>query len=331
MTPTGSTSVPYLLPGTSRASVELEREIRCVSGCRLPVLVQGESGSGKEGVSRAIHAWSPRHDGPFVAVNCAALSDSLLEAELFGAVRGAYTGCDRDRPGLLRLADGGTLLLDEIGEMSSALQGKLLRFLDSGDVRPVGGNRETLCDVRIVAATHRDLRLATTTDRFRADLWWRLAVLRIQVPSLRARNGDLPRIVEALAPRIEAECGLGPLTLTPGALRRLAEHSWPGNLRELRGVLARALLESGDRPVGAAAIRLDASPGAGPTESLCLEARMILRALETSSGHIGRAAADIGWSRQKLYRRMAALGIRPGQSMRRERAPTTSSASSTFQ
>jgi len=320
-----------LLPGVSPVWRDLVRSVRSAAGCRLPVLVRGESGSGKEGVARAIHAWGPQPRGPWVAVNCAALSESLLEAELFGAVRGAYTGCERDRPGLLRQADGGTLLLDEVGEMSAALQGKLLRFLDGGTFRAVGGTRETRCDVRVVAATHRDLLRSTEIGCFRSDLWWRLAVVRIDVPPLRRRPSDLPLIVETLAPRLESECSRAPLSLTDAAWARLAEHRWPGNVRELRGVLARALLEANSLPFDEHAIRFDPAVGAGPASKQRLEERMIREALDATAGHIGRTAAQIGWSRQKLYRRMSALGIRPVQSSRRDLESTTSSASSTFQ
>jgi len=320
-----------LLPGESPTWRDLVRAVHTVAGCRLPVLVRGESGSGKEGVARAVHAWGPRSRGPFVAINCAALSETLLEVELFGAVRGAYTGCERDRSGLLRQAHDGTLFLDEVGEMSPALQGKLLRFLDDGAVRPVGGTHETLCNVRIVAATHRDLHRSTGTGRFRTDLWWRLAVARIEVPPLRRRLVDLPLIVERLAPCLEAECGRGPLRLTERAWTRLSEHPWPGNIRELRGVLARALLDATTLPLDEDSIHLDPALGGERIEAKGLEERMIREALDSSTGHIGRTAARIGWSRQKLYRRMSALGIRTAQSMRRDLVPTTSSANSTFQ
>lgn len=319
-----------LLPGDSPAARRLRRAVVSAAGCRLPVLVHGESGSGKEGVARAVHAWGPGRRGSLVAVNCAALSESLLEAELFGAVRGAYTGCDRDRPGLLREAHEGTLLLDEVGEMSPGLQGKLLRFLDDGTVRPVGGIGQTKCDVRIVAATHRDLRPARQKGGFRNDLWWRLAVVRIEVPPLRRRLPDLPAIVAVLAPRLEAECRRGPLELTAGAWQRLAEHRWPGNVRELRGVLARALLAANELPLSSGALLFD---GSDPKreEINGLEERMIREALDAAGGHVARTAARIGWSRQKLYRRMHALGIRTAQSTRRDFDSTTSSASSTFQ
>ncbi|NIM00058.1 MAG: hypothetical protein GTN89_03735 [Acidobacteria bacterium] len=320
-----------LLPGDSPAWRELLDSLRSVAPSRLPVLIQGESGSGKDGVARAVHTWSLRSEGPFVAVNCASLNESLLEAELFGAVRGAYTGCERDRPGLLGQADRGTLFLDEVGEMSAALQGKLLRFLDNGGFRPVGATCERSSDVRIVAATHRDLHRATATGRFRPDLWWRLAVIRIDVPPLRYRLTDLPLIVDRLAPGLERECGRGPLALTDAAWSRLAEHPWPGNVRELRSVLARALLSTGELPLRARTIRLDRPAHAAGDEARTLEERMIRDALASAAGHIGHAAARIGWSRQKLYRRMEALGLRTTQSTRRDLEPTTSSASSTFQ
>ncbi len=295
------------------------------------MLIHGESGSGKEGVARTVHAWSARSGGPFVAVNCASLSETLLEAELFGALRGAYTGCERDRPGLLRQADRGTLFLDEVGEMSPALQGQLLRFLDNGGFRPVGATHEQASDVRIVAATHRNLHRSTATGRFRLDLWWRLAVIRVDVPPLRGRLEDLPLIVERLAPGLESECGRGPLRLTDGAWTRLANHPWPGNIRELRGALARALLSCERLPLPARAIRLDEPVTLTREPSRSLEETMIRDALIGSAGHMGRAAERIGWSRQKLYRRMDALGLRTPQSTRRDFEPTTSSASSTFQ
>ena len=320
-----------LLPGESPAWSQLVRSVRSAASCRLPVLVQGESGSGKEGVARAVHAWGSRSRGPFVAINCASLSETLLEAELFGAVRGAYTGCERDRPGVLRQADGGTLFLDEVGEMSAGLQGKLLRFLDDGSVRPVGGERENQHEVRIVAATHRNLRRSTETGRFRSDLWWRLAVIRIEVPPLRRRISDLRLIVERLAPSLEMECGRGPLSLAESAWARLAQHRWPGNIRELRSVLARALIDSDDLPLDADSIRLDPASGSQRAETSGLEERMIREALDASAGQISRAAASIGWTRQKLYRRMSALGLRSDQSMRRDVESTTSSANSTFQ
>ena len=295
--------VEQRLPGRSAAWRRLQRQVARAAGCALPALVRGESGCGKERVARSLHDLGPRRSRAFVTINCAALPETLLEAELFGAVRGAYTGCDRDRPGLLRQADRGTLFLDEIGEMTLAVQAKLLRVLDGAPLRAVGGNEERSVNVRFVAATHRDLEQRVAEGRFRADLWWRLAILRLDVPPLRARRDDLRGLVQRLAPELEQQCGRAPLGLTDDAWQRLENHDWPGNVRELRGVLARALIASDRLPIPATAIQLDGRPRDG------LEATMIRTALHETAGTISAAARRIGWTRQKLYRRMDALGI----------------------
>src|SRR6185369_1321683 len=180
------------------------------------------SGSGKEGIARFLHDRSPRADGPFVALNCGALPESLLESELFGAARGAYTGADQERPGLFRLAHGGTLFLDEVGDMPSVMQAKLLRVLQEGRVRPVGARAETAVDVRVIAATHRDLRAREREGLFRADLLYRLAVVELRVPPLRERLDDLPLLVEHLLARLEATTASGPLSIAESALHKLA-------------------------------------------------------------------------------------------------------------
>ena len=298
------TDSPFTLPGRSSRWRAMRRQVERAARCRLPALIRGESGSGKERVARALHAWSGVANAPFVIVNCAAIQEQLLEAELFGAMRGAYTGCDRDRIGLLGEADGGTLFLDEIGEMSLPLQAKILRVLDGAPVRALGGIAERRVDVRFVAATHRDLEEAVAAGRFRADLWWRLAMIRIDVPPLRSRLEDLAGLIEALAPELERECERGPLALTDAAFERLRQHLWPGNVRELRGVLARALISCDRLPITPQSIELDES------RTPSLEACMIREALHGSAGTITAAAEKIGWSRQKLYRRMEALGIR---------------------
>jgi DNA-binding NtrC family response regulator len=285
--------------------------VRRIAPTSLPVLVQGESGSGKEGVSRALHRLGPRSAGPFVAINCTAVTESLLEAELFGAVRGAYTGLDRDRPGLLRQAHDGTLFLDEVGDMPPAMQAKLLRVLESGRVRPVGGVHESVVDVRIVAATHRDLRRWVEDGRYRADLYYRLAVLRVDVPPLRERIEDLPALVADLAPRLERDTGCSSVRLAPEAWQALRTYSWPGNVRELHASLARALLRAGGGEILARHLEL-APAGATPqlVVGASLEQSMVRAALREAGGSIALAASRIGWSRQKLYRRMHALGVR---------------------
>ena len=285
-----------------------------VARSNLPVLVQGETGSGKEGIARLIHGNSPRHQGPFVAFNCTALAETLVEAELFGSARGAYTGSIRDRQGLFRLAHGGTLLLDEVGDMPSTTQAKLLRTLQESRVRPVGGESDVSIDVRIIAATHRDLEHRVETGRFRSDLFYRLAVVRVDVPALRERISDLPLLVDSLASRLERETGRGPLRLSGRALAALRTHDWPGNVRELHAVLARALLRADgakieDYHLGQLAGGPTAFAGKQNGMSASLERRMIEAALRNADGSIAGAAREIGWTRQKLYRRVKALGL----------------------
>jgi DNA-binding NtrC family response regulator len=313
--------------------------VRRIARTRLPVLVLGETGSGKERVARAIHAWGRRPSGPFVAFNCAAISESLFEAELFGVVRGAYTGADRDREGLLREATGGTLFLDEIGDLPASMQPKLLRALESGKARPVGGPRELEVDCRLVAATHRDLRSRVRSGAFREDLLHRIAVTEVRVPSLRERPEDLPRIIDSLSSRLLSETGFGPIRLSPGALDDLSSRPWPGNIRQLHATLARALIDSAGATVEPR--HLSPRPHEG-RELPELERRMIELALSRSGGVIAYAARRIGWSRQKLYRRIRVLGISyrreavVRQSPLRSEPPaaasgTRSSKSSTFQ
>jgi transcriptional regulator with PAS, ATPase and Fis domain len=280
----------------------------------LPVLVLGETGSGKEGAARLLHSEGQRCTAPFVAVNCTALSETLLEAELFGAVRGAYTGAERNRPGLFRLAEGGTLLLDEVGDMPPAMQAKLLRVLEESRVRPVGGEEEAVVDVRIVAATHRDLTRLVRDGAFRADLYYRLAIVEVAVPPLRDRLEDLPLLVEHLAPRLARETGRSYSGVATSAWDVLGRYDWPGNVRELRTVLARALLRADGRAIASrhldplqphpAHLSLNDCPSRIP-----LERRMIERALAGEGGSVTRAARRIGWTRQKLYRRIRALAV----------------------
>lgn len=299
-----------------------------VAPCDLPVLIHGESGSGKERIAHRIHRASPRREGPFVALNCTALPEPLMEAELFGARRGAFTGSDRNRPGLFGAADGGTLFLDEVGDMPAALQAKLLRVLQEGSYRPLGATGEERVDVRILAASHRRLAEEVASARFRADLFYRLSVLSLDVPPLRARREDLAALVESLAPRVERETGHGPLRLSRSAWRALSLHTWPGNIRELHSVLARGLLRAGGGPVGRRHLEFHVAPP-GPEADSSLERAMIVGTLAATGGNLALASRKIGWSRQKLYRRMRRLRVPrypfPGGSER------TSSDSSTFQ
>ena len=284
--------------------------IERVACTELPVLIRGESGCGKEVVARAIHERSRRSGGPFVAVSCAELPETLVEAELFGSERGAFTGAVRDRPGLFRSAAGGTLFLDEIGDMPLALQAKLLRALQQHAVRPVGATVEVPVDARLLTATHRDLARGVRRGTFREDLYYRLTVTEIEVPPLRDRAEDLPQLVTDLGRCLARETGTGEFGITAEALDVLRGHDWPGNVRELRSVLARALLRAGGDPVLPDHL-LELARGSPPIErvSTNLELRMIREALD-QGGSVAGAARRIGWSRQRLYRRMRALALR---------------------
>lgn len=301
------------LIGESYSFRELLGRVDRMAPTELPVLIEGESGSGKEGIARRLHEQSRRAPEPFVAVNCAAFTETLLDAELFGSVRGAYTGADTDRPGLFRLAQHGTLFLDEVAEMSPQMQAKLLRVLEERLVRPVGGSFQLPVNVRILAATHHDLRQRMEERRFRQDLFNRLAVLTVRVPPLRERIDDIPLLVAALTPRLVTEIGIGPPRLSSGAWNRLRGYPWPGNIRELHSVLARAMLDCGDTLITGNRLSLAVvSPRSSDTIKRTedsLESQMIVNALREHSGNLTRAAQSIGWSRQKLYRRMHDLAI----------------------
>ena len=322
--------------GRSPAFVRLLDEVKSAARVPLPALVVGESGSGKELVARSLHDGGARSLKPFVAINCAAIPEALLERELFGATRGAFTGADRDHPGLFRQADGGTVFLDEIGDMPLSLQAKLLRVLQEGTVRAVGALEERPIDVRVIAATHRDLDVLVAEHRFRADLRWRLEVLVLRVPPLRERAEDLPVLSTRLIERLAARCGLASARLDADAARKLAGHGWPGNVRELESVLARALLRAREGVIraGDLDIRSEQAPAGsrhaagGPGG---LESAMIEGALRAARGNVTVAALRIGWSRQALYRRIHALGLRAEGQDPSVAGGTRSSQSSTFQ
>jgi DNA-binding NtrC family response regulator len=325
----GRTDPATILAGRSSAYSAMADWVRRIAPSRLPALILGETGSGKEGVAHAIHELGPNARGPFVAVNCAAVSESLLEAELFGVIRGAFTGADRDREGLLRTASGGTLFLDEVGDMPLSMQSKLLRAIDNRRSRAVGGSIETALDFRVVSATHRNLPQRVLEGCFREDFMHRIAVVEIRVPALRERVGDLPLIVEALAPRLAAETGCSAIRLGTDAWEALARHTWPGNVRQLHAVLARALLRANGGLIEAR--HLDDGVEVAGRESY-LEQMMIEQALIESNGVVSGAAERIGWTRQKLTRRMRVLDIRLGNGDQRcGVSGTTSSNSSTFQ
>ncbi len=235
---------PRPLIGQSASMTKLKTMMAKVSGFSSTVLVTGESGTGKELVARAIHGAGPRRNDAFVAINCGAIPETLLESELFGHVKGAFTDARTDKQGLFQEADGGTLFLDEVGELPLALQVGLLRVLQEGEIRPVGGTQNIQVDVRIIAATHRNLKKDVDEGRFREDLLYRLNVLPISVPPLRDRAGDVPMLAEHILDRIAKRMGIPSPTLSPEAHKILGAYPWPGNVRELENVLERAVVLS---------------------------------------------------------------------------------------
>ncbi|HEV2106029.1 MAG TPA: sigma-54 dependent transcriptional regulator [Candidatus Eisenbacteria bacterium] len=302
-------------PAVRRLLAEIERA--GASGAR--VLIQGENGTGKELVARALHAAGPRREQPFVAVNCAAIPDELIESELFGHERGAFTGATQGRRGRFEEAHGGTLFLDEVGDLSARAQTKLLRVLQEGELSRVGGSRTIRVEVRVVAATNRDLAAWVREQRFREDLYFRLAVIPIQVPPLRERREDVPLLVERFAAELAGETGGRPRTFTPGALERLARHDFPGNVRELRNLVERLAIMAPAGGIGAAEVAavLPAATGE-PDAALRLgdavrafERGRIEAALRAAGGNVTQAAARLGLERSHLYKKMKQLGVRP--------------------
>ncbi|WP_175906483.1 sigma-54-dependent transcriptional regulator [Burkholderia seminalis] len=313
---------PRLL-GVSAAMRDVQKQIGRAATSDATVLVTGETGTGKEVAARVLHAASARHARPFVAVNCAAIPADLLESELFGHRRGAFTGAHADRAGRLAEADGGTLFLDEIGDMPAAMQAKLLRALQERQVTPLGADRPTAIDIRVVAATHRDLAAAVANGTFREDLFYRLNVIPLHLPPLAERVADiLPLAAHFLA----GAAGARPLHLTNDAQRALLDHRWPGNVRELRNVMERAAALAPGPAIGAADLGLADVPALqNGSDTLALPASLfdlplpdalaaveraaILRALERAAGNRAEAARQLGIGRQSLYTRMAHLGI----------------------
>ncbi|MDM0024727.1 sigma-54-dependent transcriptional regulator [Variovorax saccharolyticus] len=328
------------LVGDSEPMRLVKARIAKVARGMAPVLVRGESGTGKELVARAVHACSQRSDGPFVAVNCGAIPENLLEAEFFGARKGSYTGSSQDRDGYFQAARGGTLFLDEIGDLPLAMQSKLLRAIQERSVRPIGSTQEDAVDVRIVSATHKDLQAEVQASRFRQDLFYRLNVIEIAVPALRERRGDLPALCKALLARIAHDAGMPVPTLSAEVLQRLSEHPLHGNVRELENLLHRAVaLSDGDMLhldfVGNSALpaeaplsepappaQVAAAPAAtshsraGPEVPNDLqgyldqqEREILILALQETGFNRTAAAARLGLSLRQIRYRIARLGI----------------------
>jgi len=308
--------------GSSPAVLEVKRQARRAAQSGASVLLLGETGTGKELLAHAIHAGSVRAQRPFISVNLAAVPETLLEAEFFGVAPGAYTGADRKgRDGKFRLADGGTLFLDEIGDMPLALQAKLLRALQEQEFEPLGSNQVIKVDVRVIAATSRDLRKLASEGRFREDLYYRLNVLPIRLPTLRDRLSDLEALAESLLEGIAVRTGMPQRELAPSALAALASYPWPGNVRELRNLLEQAaMLTDSHRLSGEDFAAILPTAAAVPAEDAALrtlrplpqliaeiERNSIESALAATGGNKASAAKLLGISRATLYERLAAL------------------------
>jgi DNA-binding NtrC family response regulator len=315
------------MTGRSPAMLELYKEIARVAPSRSTVLVAGESGAGKELVARAIHRHSARAAGPFLPVNCGALAETLLEAELFGHVKGAFTGAASDRRGLWEEAEGGTLLLDEIGETSPALQVKLLRALQEREIRRVGANRSVKVDARVIAATNRELEQEVVAGRFREDLFYRLSVVTLRVPSLRDRRSDVPLLAERFLRQASENAGKPQLRLREETLKVLTAYEWPGNVRELESAVEYAALRArgaeiapDDLPPKLQSDEVRAKAARSPLAALYddlptleeLESRYLRHVLDVVGGNRSRAAEVMGVDRRTLYRMAERSGIKAG-------------------
>jgi two-component system NtrC family response regulator len=287
--------------------------IRKVATTEAPVLILGESGTGKEMTARAIHQRSSRKDGPFVAINCSAIPETLLESELFGHEKGSFTGAHAQRKGRIEMAGGGTLFLDEIGEIPLPLQVKLLRFLQEQCIQRVGGRQDIQIETRVIAATNADLKKSMAAGTFREDLFYRLAVVQVVMPPLRERENDIRLLAQSFLQRFAAQAKKVGMTFDRGAVRALASHAWPGNVRELENCVRRAVIMAEGKNLTVQDLEL--TPAASGNLVTLKDAReaaereIVERVLRKYSGKISIAAAELGISRPTLYELMEKLGI----------------------
>jgi two-component system response regulator AtoC len=303
--------------------IEVLEVMERAAGFKATVLLTGESGTGKEVLARAIHAQSPRRSEAFVAVNCAAIPEALLESELFGHTKGAFTGADRARRGLFLEADGGTLFLDEVGELPTALQAKLLRVLQEEEIRPLGESKSRRVDVRVLAATARNLEEEVAASRFREDLFYRLDVVRLAVPPLRERPKDIPLLVDHFLARFRETLGKPVRAVSDEALEKLVAYRWPGNVRELENVIERAIILASSDRIGLSELPQNvvvpppgaAVPGRSTEFSLrrarrLVELEVIQRALRATGGNRTHAARLLEISHRALLYKLKEHGIR---------------------
>jgi two-component system nitrogen regulation response regulator NtrX len=312
---------PLVIVGASPVMEQLRGQIAMAAPSNGRVLISGENGTGKELVARQIHALSHRHAGPFVEVNCAAIPEELIESELFGHVKGAFTGAVGDRRGKFEIATGGTLFLDEVGDMSLKTQAKVLRALQEQVVEPVGGQNSVRVDVRVIAATNKDLAAEIRHGRFREDLYFRLNVIPIFVPPLRARSGDVMRLAHHFVTEFAREYGRRPKSFSTEAQAQLESYHWPGNVRELRNTIERLMIMAPDDVIrsqdlafldlGGAPAAQAASTAVGPLFEArdAWERAYIASALAAHDGNISRTADALGLERSNLYKKMRALGM----------------------
>ena len=314
-TPVADTVPPAGIIGRSAGMLTVYKQIAYASDSWAPVLITGESGTGKELIARAIHRHSRRASRPFVAVNCGALVETLLESELFGHVRGSFTGAVTDHKGVFEQAHGGSVFLDEIGDTTPALQVKLLRVLQEGEVRPVGSTRTVRVDARVIAATNVDLDRAVAEHRFRQDLYYRLSVIVIHLPPLRDRRGDIPLLIEQFLRASSIRSGRT-VAISPAAVSALVNYDWPGNVRELENtierlvVFSRGEIDLGDLPaavIAAPSLREQLFDGLPTLDEL--ERRYLLHVLQQVGGNRSRAAETLGIDRRTLYRMAERFGI----------------------
>ncbi len=311
------TEVDTALKGDSPQLQSVLRSARLVAATDTTTLLLGETGTGKELLARLLHEHSPRHSGPWVAVNCSALPTELVEAELFGYRRGAFTGAVQDGAGFVHQADGGTLFLDEIAELPLAGQSKLLRFLEQGECQRLGASRPEQLDVRIIAATHQDLAAQVAQGRFRSDLYYRLNIIPLELPPLRERQGDVRLLTTHFVEEVACSHGLVPPRFAPSALERFEQHEWPGNVRELRNLVERCVvlmsgrtIEASDLPEGwlpDTCVAEQELPLHLPTGGVSLEnveVSLIRQALEREGGNRTKAARLLGLTRDTLLYRL---------------------------